>query len=154
MENFFAWITVPVPNDEAEIWFNKNNMIIERRQLYGEFCISLFELIKKTYLGQNFNDGINPVIMTKEENNLHFDWCWNKTIENFSKENIKFKAQGEHKDYLKGFFDEVFYYQEQPQIADNVDNFLSSVFDESTSFTKSDLDMITEIYMLFEKSYI
>ena len=40
------------------------------------------------------------------------------------------------------------------EIIENVFDFLVGLFDEEKPFTKSDLNMITEIYKLFEKSYI
>jgi len=154
MENFFAYITLPVPEDEAEVWFNVNNMIIEKRQLYADFCLSLLKLVEETYLGNEFDKSANKIILTKEEKDSHFDWCWKKIIESFEKENIKFKVNGEHRDYMKEFLDEVFYDQQEEQVVKNVYEFLVSLFDEEKSFTKSDLNMLTEIYKLFEKSYI
>lgn len=154
MENFFAYITLPVPEDEAEVWFNVNNMIIEKRQLYADFCLSLLKLVEETYLGNEFDTSANKIILTKEEKDSHFDWCWKKIIESLEKENIKFKVNGEHRDYMKEFLDEVFYDQQEEQVVKNVYEFLVSLFDEEKSFTKSDLNMLTEIYKLFEKSYI
>lgn len=154
MENFFAYITLPVPEDEAEVWFNVNNMIIEKRQLYADFCLSLLKLVEETYLGNEFDNSTNKIILTKEEKDSHFDWCWKKIIEGFEKENIKFKVNGEHRDYMKEFLDEVFYDQQEEQVVKNVYEFLVSLFDEEKFFTKSDLNMLTEIYKLFEKSYV
>lgn len=154
MENFFAYITLPVPEDEAEVWFNVNNMIIEKRQLYADFCLSLLKLVEETYLGNEFDNSTNKIILTKEEKDSHFDWCWKKIIESFEKENVKFKVNGEHRDYMKEFLDEVFYDQQEEQVVKNVYEFLVSLFDEEKSFTKSDLNMLTEIYKLFEKSYV
>ena len=94
------------------------------------------------------------IILSKEEKDLHFEWCWKQTLNNFEKEGIRFKVDGEHREYLKEFFDEVFYDQKEEQIIENVFDFLVGLFDEEKPFTKSDLNMITEIYKLFEKSYI
>jgi hypothetical protein len=153
MENFFAYITVPVPEDEAEVWFSVNNMTIEKRQLYADFCLSLLQLIQQTYLDNEFEKTAHKILLSKEEKDLHFEWCWKQTLNNFEKEGIKFKVEGEHREYLKEFFDEVFYDQKEEQITENVFDFLVGLFDEEKSFTKSDLNMITEIYKLFEKSY-
>lgn len=154
MENFFAYITSPVPDDEAEVWFSVHNMTIEKRQLYADFCVSLLSLIQETYLGNEFDNTTNRIILTQEEKDSHFDWCWKKTIDNFAKENITFKLLGDHRDYFKEFMDDVFYNQENEKIIENLSDFIKSLFDEETSFTKSDLNMITEIYKLFEKSYL
>lgn len=154
MENFFAYITVPVPDDEAEVWFNVHNMIIEKRQMYADFCLSLIKLIQDTYLGNEFDSTTNKIILSQEEKDSHFDWCWKKTIENFEKENVRFKIKGEHRTYMKEFLDEIFYDQSEKQIIENIHEFLVGLFDEEKSFTKSDLTIITEIYKVFEKNKI
>ena len=65
MENFFAYITVPVPDDEAEVWFNVHNMIIEKRQMYGDLCLSLFKLVEDTYLGNESDSTTNRIILSQ-----------------------------------------------------------------------------------------
>ena len=49
------------------------------------------------------------VIVTQDEQLNHFNWCWNKTIQNFEKESITFKETGQHHDYLRDFFYEAYY---------------------------------------------
>jgi hypothetical protein len=154
MENFFAYLRQPISDEEVEIWFNARNMTIEKRSLYGEFVVSLFKIISETYLGDDFDSTVNKLYLTQKQKEDHFDWCWRKTIDNYSKENIKFKLNGEHKEYLKLFFEEVFYEQNNQEIVKNLPKFLDHLFDETTPFSESDLDMITDIYMVFEKSYI
>ena len=154
MENFFAFITVPIPDDEAEVWFNVHNMIIEKRQLFADFCLSLMKLVEETYLGDESNTNTNKIVLSQDEKNEHFDWCWKKTIENFERENIKFKLQGEHKKYMKEFLDEIFYDQKEERILENIYEFLVTLFDEEKSFTESDLTILTEIYKVFEKNRI
>jgi hypothetical protein len=153
VENFFALLTVPIPDEEVEIWFNVNNMTIEKRQLYADLCLSLVYLINETYLGEEL-DKTNPLVLSQNEKNDHFEWCWKKTIDNFSKEGLKFKYEGEHKEYFKEFFDEVFYNQKDDNIINNIPKFLESLFNEETIYTQTDLNMITEIYKLFDKSYL
>ena len=50
-------------------------------------------------------------MIEEEDNHKHFDWCWNKLIDNFKKESIHFNIDGEHYDFLKGFIIETFYNQ-------------------------------------------
>ena len=153
VENFFALLTTPVPDDEVEIWFNVNNMTIEKRQLYADFCLSLVYLINETYLGEEINK-TNPLTLSQKEKNDHFEWCWKKTINSFTKEGLKLKYDGEHKEYFKEFFDEVFYNQKDDNIITNFPKFLESLFNEETTYTQSDLNMLTEMYKLFKKSYV
>ena len=90
MENFYSWMIKPVSNDDVEIWFNMNNMVPEKRELFSDFTFSLYFLIRDTYLGDEFSQTQETkVILSEEEKKNHFDWCWKKTIDNFSKEKEK-----------------------------------------------------------------
>ena len=87
MENFYSWMMKPVNREDVEIWFNINNMIYEKRQLFSDFTFSLYDIIKSTYLGDDItNPSETKIILSQKEKENHFEWCWNKTIENFSKE--------------------------------------------------------------------
>ena len=153
MENFYAWMMKPLDNDDVEVWFNVNNMIYEKRQLFSDFTFSLYFLIKTTYLGDSTEDkSETKIILTQEEKLSHFEWCWNKTIESFSKENIKFNTKGEHKEYYEKFFMDLFYNSENKLITQNIEKFFDELFSEDKVFTKSDLDMLTEIYKLLNKN--
>ena len=56
MENFFNWLTKPIPSDEVEIWFNINNMSYEKIELYGDISKSLTKIVIGTYLGDNISE--------------------------------------------------------------------------------------------------
>jgi hypothetical protein len=153
MENFFNWITKPVPNDEVVIWFNMHNMIYEKIELYGDIFKSLNYVIADTYMGDSNGNAIETkIVLSQDDRNSHFDWCWNKTIENFKKEKIVITSNGEHKDYLKSFYMDTFYNQTEKKVKDSVSSFLNDMFSISKPFSKSDLDMITEIYKMMEKN--
>lgn len=153
MENFYAWMMKPMDNDDVEVWFNVNNMIYEKRQLYSDFTFSLYNLIKLTYLGDDNTDRTETkVVLNQDEKLSHFDWCWNKTIENFAKENIRFNNKGEHREYFEKFFMDLFYNAENKVISENIEKFFGELFNEDKSFTKSDLEMLTEIYKLLNRN--
>lgn len=153
MENFYSWMIKPVNRDDVEVWFNMNNMILEKRQLFSDFTFGLYRLIKDTYLGDNLDENNETkVVLTDDEKESHFEWCWNKTIENFNKENIRFKLKGEHKEYYHQFFMDLFYNTEKKEIAENIEKFFSELFNEQKAFTKSDLDMVTDIYKRLDKN--
>ena len=155
MENFYSWMMKPVNREDVEIWFNINNMIYEKRQLFSDFTFSLYDIIKSTYLGDDItNPSETKIILSQKEKENHFEWCWNKTLENFSKENIKFNLTGEHKDYYEKFYMDLFYNAENNKISDNILMFFEELFNEEKMFTKSDLDMLTEIYKLLNKNII
>mgnify|MGYP003341793275 FL=1 len=155
MENFYSWMMKPVNREDVEIWFNINNMIYEKRQLFSDFTFSLYDIIKSTYLGDDItNPSETKIILSQKEKENHFEWCWNKTLENFSKENIKFNLTGEHKDYYEKFYMDLFYNAENNKISGNILMFFEELFNEDKMFTKSDLDMLTEIYKLLNKNII
>jgi hypothetical protein len=153
MEKFYAWMMKPINKEDVETWFNINGMIYEKRELFADFSYSLYNLIRNTYLGNEPEDSSETrVILSEEEKHSHFDWCWNRTIENYSKENINFKLDGEHKEFYKNFFIELFYFAENKSISENIYKFYDELFNEKKAFTKSDLDMLTDIYKKLNKN--
>ena len=152
MENFFNYLTRPVSGDDVDTWFRANNIIPEKMELYSDFSISLYGLMVTTHLGM-FNDANETKIeITDNDNENHFNWCWNKTIENFKRENINIDISGEHYNYYLTFFKDVFYDEKQLTMKESVGEFFKELFDVNVPFTKSDLDMILGIYRLMEKS--
>jgi len=105
MENFFNWISKPMDSEDVEIWFNMNNMIPEKGELFFDFCVSLFTLMKETYL-----------------------------------------------EYFNSFFMEVYYTQKNNNVRDSIDSFLKDLFNRKIPFTKSDLELYTELYKLLDKN--
>jgi hypothetical protein len=150
MENFFNWMTKPLPQDEVIIWFNIHNMNYEKIELYGDISKSLTKIIMDTYLGENISE--TKIMLSDEDKMAHFEWCWNKMIEDFRKENIRIKLKGDHKDYFQSFFKDTFYNQSKESIKHSIDKFLIEIFDTEVTFSKSDLDLLTELYKLMEKN--
>lgn len=150
MENFFNWMTKLVPPEEVSIWFNVHNMNFEKIELVGDFFESLNQTIVDTYLGDD-----NPetkILLIQEDKESHFEWCWKKILDDFKKENIHIKHGGDHKKYFKDFFMETFYNQSEINVKKSIPNFIKDVFDLEKPFTKSDLDILTELYKIMEKN--
>lgn len=150
MENFFEWMSKPIPEEEVTIWFNMHNMNYEMIEYCGDFFISLFFVVNETFLGDENNE--TKIEMTDEDIYNHFEWCWNTNIENYKKENFKLKSEGPHKDYAKNFFIETFYKPKDISLKKAIPNFFEDVFNLDTPFTKSDLDLLTELYGLISKN--
>ena len=125
-------------------------MIYEKIELFGDIFKSLNQIVQDTYMGDDISE--TKILMTQEDKELHFEWCWKKTVENFFKENIEINSIGDHKDYFKGFYFDTFYNPTEKNVKEEIPNFLSSVFDVDKIFTKSDLDILTEFYKLLEKN--
>jgi hypothetical protein len=150
MENFFNWMTKPVPKEEIILWFNIHNMTYEKIELCGDFFKSLNQIITDTYLGDSTSE--TKISLSNEDNLLHFEWCWTKVIENFKKENIIIKSDGDHKDYFQSFFMDTFYNQTESNLKQSIPKFLNEIFEVGISYSKSDLDLLTELYKLIEKN--
>lgn len=150
MENFFNWMVKPVPDDEVTIWFNINNMHYEKMDLFGDILKSLFYIIDDTYLGNNTITDMK-IDLSYEDKQKHFDWSWDEMINDFKKENIIINSKGGHKDYVKTFFLETFY-STDVSFKENVPLLLLNMFDHEVPFSKSDLEILTEIYKLFDKN--
>ena len=63
-------------------------------------------IIVGTHMGDEFRE--TKIILTKEDNENHFVWCWNKMVDDFRKENIIIDEYGEHRDYFISFFNDSF----------------------------------------------
>jgi hypothetical protein len=151
MENFFNYIAKPMLPEDVDIWFKVNNIIPEKMDLYYDFSFSLYYLILETYLGDEKNNE-TKITLSDEDNIKHFEWCWDKTIDNFKKEEITFNRKGDHYDYFLSFFTEIFYNQKESKIKDSIGVFFNDLFDRKKPFTKSDLDMISSIYKSLDKN--
>ena len=154
MDNFLNYITKNLDPEQVDIWFRVNNIIPEKMDLYYDLSYSLYLLIKTTYLGDE-NDSVETKVKMDELDNIkHFDWCWNKTIENFKKENITFEVKGEHYDYFLSLFSEIYYKQTKDNARDSIDVFFNDLFNREKPFTQVDLDLIFNIYKTLDKNLI
>jgi hypothetical protein len=151
MENFFNYITKPLKSEDVELLLRANNIIIEKVELFSDFCHTLNILIDETYLGDEDNFETN-IKLTNDDKRNHFNWCWNKTIEFFKEEQINFIREGEHYDYFHSFFDEIFYSRNDFKLKKSTHGFYDELFDLDKPFTKSDLDMLINIYKLLDSN--
>lgn len=151
MDNFFSYIMKPLKKEDVDLWFRVNNLIVEKIELYYDFCETLHLTVKGTYLGDE-SDNETKITMDSEDIRNHFNWCWKKTIDDFKKEHIYFKEEGEHYDYFYKFFFEMFYEQKKKQIKNTISEFIENVFDIDKLFSKSDLDILTSTYKILDKN--
>jgi hypothetical protein len=73
-------------------------------------------------------------------------------IDDFRRENILIKYDGEHKEYFKSFYMDTFYNQKEDSVRQSIPKFLREIFDVGNMYSKSDLDLLTELYKLIEKN--
>jgi hypothetical protein len=92
--------------------------------------------------------------LNDEDKKGHFQWCWNTVISNFEKENIKFSFKNDDYDYFESFLFEVYYDQPDVEVRESIAPFLTQLFDMNRTFTKSDLEMYTDMYKVLERSLV
>lgn len=153
MDYFFNWISKPMDKSDVDLWFRANNIQREYSELFEDFCFSLLNLVETTYLGNYYEDNKETRISLSEEDMKgHFQWCWITTIGNFEKENILFLFKDNDYDYFETFFFEVFYNQKDDSVKTSIRPFFNQLFDLDRVFTKSDIEMYTDIYKVLERS--
>jgi hypothetical protein len=151
MENFFKWISTPIPKDELQTYFNMNNINREKCDLFFDILMSLNNTIKDTYLGNGNADELS-VNYSEEDNENHFNWCWQKTIDSFKKENIILSNTGDHYKYLKLFYFDIFYNKIEGINDTSIKTFILELFNLDGTYSKADLQILTEIYKLLDKN--
>ena len=146
--NFINYMTKPLSEESINILYSTNNVKYDRVNLYLDFVLSLLHIIFDTYLG---ND-----LTINEERIKHFDWCWDRNINNFKKEFIFFENEDELKIYYKEFMLEIYYNQEKNEsnlnIQNNIINLWINIFNYKGIKTNNDMDSFIEIYNIFDKS--
>ena len=100
--NLTDYLTKPLSLEQQEHLNKKNDIIIEYVDLFIDFMTSLTTIINKTYLNEDIINSEYYIIK-------HFNWCWEKNIKNFEKENIGINSQGEHYEFVYNYFYEKFY---------------------------------------------
>lgn len=152
-DQFIKWLSEPMKKEEVYLWKQANNIIPELSELFKDFSFSFYYLIRDTYLGNSMSERNETSIgMTEKDNLNHYRWCWDKTIDNFKKENIVFEFSENDYEYFKTFFFEVFYEQEDEFVKDSLEDFLKQLFNTMRPISKSDIEMFTDVYKLLERS--
>lgn len=142
---FYEYLTQEMNENQIEVWLKANNIIPEYSELFYDFVMSLYMLVEITYLGDD-------VVSTIDDKQGHFNWCFNKVIDDFEKENIIFSSKGQHYDYFWTFFEDAFYYEETRETVQNIEVFFKNLFNLKGKKTKSELDMYTDLYKILENA--
>ena len=152
MGRFFDWLAKPMDQEDITAWYLANNIIPELTELFRDFCLSFLNLVKDTYLGDDFEETATKVGMTEKQKKDHLKWCLNKTIDNFKKENIGFNLNEDDLSFFEEFFFEICYAQNDKNFKSAIDDFFTNLFDRGQKKTKSDIEIFTELYKLLERS--
>ena len=144
-EGYLEFISSENYKNQIDVWIKAYNMTYEKTELFYDFLISLFNLIEETFLGIDVTE-------TELDQRNHFTWCWDKTIENFAKERIIFKSRGNCYEYFWNFFLEAYYFAQLDDNQSRIKEYFHKLFDFRHRKTRSELDMLTEVYKLFEQN--
>lgn len=145
VSEFYDYLTQEMNENQIEVWLKANNIIPEYSELFYDFVMSLYMLVEITYLGDD-------VVSNEDDKQGHFNWCFNKVIDDFEKENIIFSSKGQHYDYFWTFFEDAFYYEETRESVQNIEIFFKNLFNLKGKKTKSELDMYTDLYKILENA--
>jgi hypothetical protein len=144
-DGYIEFLTSESYKNQAEIWYKAYNITREKTELYYDFLISLLDLIEETFLGSD-------VMQSEQDIKNHFTWCFDKVVDNFKKESIEFKDRGNHFEYLWLFFQEAFYETHIDGDIIRIREYFYKLFDFNYKKTRSELDMLTDLYKLFEQN--
>jgi hypothetical protein len=153
MGRFFDWLAKPMQTEDIVAWNLANNITPELTELFRDFCVSFLNLIKETYLGDEFSDSNETKVeLSQDQKKNHFNWCLTKTIDNFNKEHIDFVFNENDSTFFESFFFEILYNQTDSKIRLAIDDFFVQLFDKDYVKTKSDIEVFTDIYKVLERS--
>ena len=143
---FIKYITNPLTPEEMQLLYKANNIIYDKCELYYDFILTLNHVVVDTFLGDD-------VINSTEDIKNHFNWCIEKVLGNFKKEKIIFSNTLDIKEYFYNFYIELFYNQgEKKDCIDKLNKLGDLSFIYGRTKTRSDMDVLLELYRLFEKS--
>ena len=144
-EEYLDFVASDSYKHQIDIWYKTYNISREKKDLFYDFLVSLYDLVDETYLGSD-------VMSSEIDQKNHFTWAWDKIIDSFEKEKIYFKRRENCYEYMWNFFLEAYYLS---QLIDNqvkIKNYFEKLFDFSFRKTRSELDMLSEVYKLFDKN--
>lgn len=151
MENnriFLNYINTPLSQESLAIIYDANNIRFEKCELYCDYIQSLLTLVFETYMGDD--------MMTEEDQIKHFEWCWNKNMENFKDEGFLFINPSLHR-YFKEFVFDYFYFLEDKTLKNthlpNMDLW-GALFNYNIKKTSFDVDILIETYNIFNNSLV
>jgi hypothetical protein len=143
---FLRYIGTPLTKEEMTLLYKANNVKYDKCELYYDFIKTLNLLVVDTFLGDD-------VVITEEDRKKHFLWCFNKVVGDFKEENIIFSELTDLRNYFFQFFNELFYPDDDKDyIINKLNNLPNLSFNFHRIKTRSDMDLLIELYKIFEKS--
>ena len=143
---FIKYISTPLTQEEMVLLYKANNINYNKCTLFFDYILSLNCKVYDTFLGDD-------VINSEKDILSHFLWCFKDVIKDFKEEGIKFGYEEELSDYFYNFYIEVFYNSNNKKDSiEKLNKLAQFSFDYHRIKTRSDMDVLIELYRLFEKS--
>jgi len=143
---FIKYINNPLSFEEMNLLYKANNIKYDKCELYYDFIITLNKLVVETFLGDDVINGDKDI-------KNHFIWCVDTVLNNFKSENIIFDDTNDLRNYFYHFYIELFYnVNNKNNILEKLNKLPTLSFDYGRIKTRSDMDVLLELYRLFEKS--
>jgi hypothetical protein len=123
-----------------------NNVILERLHLYEDFIVNLIYYIQTTYLGKEY-------IHKKEDIDGHFNWAFNKVVEEFEEERISFRENNELKTYLFDYFSKELYFNDKELSTKSMLKHWNKLFKLSADKDVVEFKTLLSVYQIFDNSF-
>ena len=126
-------------------WYRIHTISREKTELFHDFLNGVFSLLDETYMGYD-------VLFEDYDQKKHFEWCWNKTIDNLEKEKIFLKRVGVHYEYFWNFFQITYYTPKSFDEVIKIPIYFSELFNYQHIKNKTEFIVFLELYKLLEKN--
>ena len=143
---FMNYMTQPLSSEQMNLLYKANDIKFDRCNLYYDFIKSLNQNIIDTFLGDEY-------IHTEKDIFGHYNWCFNKVVDDFKYENIFFDDMEKIKDYFLYFYEELFY-KDLDKSLEKINKLADLSFNYYRLKSKSDIDILIELYKMFDKSLL
>ncbi|MFW6219310.1 MAG: hypothetical protein ACOC33_00450 [bacterium] len=136
-----------LPKFEIIKVYKKHGIIREKLELYKDFVTNLSQTILDSYFGKEY-------IKTEEDVIGHYNWSYNKVINQFKEEDIYFdENDNELYSYFFNYYLDTIYLSDKI-ISDDIFLIYWTKFFKDSIKTNSELNALIEIYEIFENSLI
>ena len=141
-----AYVDIPLQTQVMMSLYETNNIDFEMSELYYDFIVSLCGIIFESYLGDD--------LMTNKNKQEHFSWCWNKNINNFKEEGIKFTSTSKLYNYFQDFMFDSYYLNPEKTEKEEllIIKLWKYLFNFNQQKTRSDMDTVIELYKYLDEA--
>lgn len=144
--DFIDYISKTITKEDMMLEYRLNGVTPEKTALYLDFIYGLFDLVTTTYLGDD--------VMSEQDIDNHFNWCWDKNLDNFRKEGMFFTKREELYTYFYTLFIESFYSEndKSDEFIGELISFWDELFNYNRGKTMSEIESFIDLYKIFNNS--